>query len=150
MAGEWKKFGAEPLVGIFWVCGTYPKFEVDVDNDGRTVGCPTGETKEFVALVEIDFDPGPDGGFEVSPINEYATGDYDDTYGITHYMPFKKPAGPSLSADSPAPDPQEGEDYPPCMICGGPNDMGELCPKCAKGNNPFVGCDNCGSDLKRQ
>lgn len=29
------------------------------------------------------------------------------------------------------------DDYPPCAICGGPNDIGEVCAKCAKTNDPF-------------
>jgi hypothetical protein len=31
----------------------------------------------------------------------------------------------------------ETEEYPPCMICGGPNDMAELCAECGKQNDPF-------------
>ena len=31
----------------------------------------------------------------------------------------------------------EEEEYPPCMICEGPNDMGEICKECAKENDPF-------------
>jgi hypothetical protein len=34
------------------------------------------------------------------------------------------------------------EPYPPCMKCNGPNDMGEICKTCAKGNDPF------GTDLE--
>lgn len=29
-------------------------------------------------------------------------------------------------------------EYPPCAICGGPNDMGEVCAECAKTNDPFA------------
>jgi hypothetical protein len=29
------------------------------------------------------------------------------------------------------------EEYPPCKICDGPNDMGEVCAECAKTNDPF-------------
>ena len=29
----------------------------------------------------------------------------------------------------------------PCKVCGGPNDMGELCPGCAEGNDPFPHAD---------
>lgn len=28
-------------------------------------------------------------------------------------------------------------DYQPCRICSAPNDIGELCTECAKGNDPF-------------
>ena len=34
--------------------------------------------------------------------------------------------------------------YPPCVICGGPNDQAEVCPKCAKTNNPFVDLEKSG------
>lgn len=27
--------------------------------------------------------------------------------------------------------------YPPCAMCGGPNDQGEVCEKCAETNDPF-------------
>lgn len=97
MAGQWKKFGAEPLVGIFGVCGTYPEFDVDVDANGETIGCPLGELKEFVALVEIDFDPGH--YCEIAAVNPHVTGDCDETYGISHYMPFKKPEGPKEASE---------------------------------------------------
>ncbi len=31
-----------------------------------------------------------------------------------------------------------GHEYPPCAICGGPNDIGEVCAECSKTNDPFV------------
>jgi len=27
--------------------------------------------------------------------------------------------------------------YPPCLMCGGPNDMGEVCSDCAPDNDPL-------------
>lgn len=33
-------------------------------------------------------------------------------------------------------------EYPPCKICNGPNDTGEVCAECAKTNDPF------GADLE--
>ena len=87
----WLPFGNDPIHGVYWVCGTYPEYDIDVDDYGRTVGFPTGGVCTFVSLVEIDFDPGKDGEFEARPVNEYATGAFEDEYGITHYMPFLRP-----------------------------------------------------------
>jgi hypothetical protein len=28
-------------------------------------------------------------------------------------------------------------EYPPCAVCGKPNDIGELCAECAQGNDPL-------------
>lgn len=93
---RWLPFGEEPLHGVYWVCGTYPEYDIDVDDYGRTIGVPTGNSCEFSALVEIDFEPGPDGRYEVEPVNRYVTGDFDIAeYGITHYSQFEipKPVG---------------------------------------------------------
>lgn len=39
-------------------------------------------------------------------------------------------------------------EYPPCKLCGGPNDMAELCASCGEDNDPYFECDNSGKDLK--
>lgn len=38
---------------------------------------------------------------------------------------------------------QDERDYPPCFICGGPNDLGEVCARCAKehGQGPLEKSD---------
>ncbi|WP_415912217.1 hypothetical protein [Neptuniibacter sp. QD37_11] len=43
---------------------------------------------------------------------------------------------------------QSDSRFPPCAICGGPNDMGEVCASCAKNNDPFVTPDNYSNELK--
>ncbi len=88
---DWKEFWKEPLSGIFWVCGTYPETDGDVNNYGETVGWYTGESVPFVSLVYLDFDPDDPGALSVEPINEHETGGFDDEYHITHFMPFSKP-----------------------------------------------------------
>ena len=88
----WKPFGREPINGIYWVCGTFPEADGDVNDFGEIVGWYTGESKPFVSLVYIDFNPEDPGSMIVEPINEHETGYFDvDEYQITHYMPFNKP-----------------------------------------------------------
>ena len=36
-----------------------------------------------------------------------------------------------------------------CKMCGATITTAELCTKCAAGNDPFLSCDNAGSDLRR-
>lgn len=36
-----------------------------------------------------------------------------------------------------------------CRVCSVPIETGELCEKCAEGNDPFKTADNCGADLQR-
>lgn len=40
---------------------------------------------------------------------------------------------------SPTPEPTWEVPYPDCKICGGPNDMAEVCVTCAKTNDPYAG-----------
>jgi len=49
---------------------------------------------------------------------------------------FKKPNKNDLPVDTP------NSEYPPCLGCGGNNDIGELCPDCAKDNNYFGSDDD--------
>lgn len=46
----------------------------------------------------------------------------------------------------------EGEQYVltyPCKVCDAEIEDGELCEKCAKGNDPFKAAENSGRDLRR-
>lgn len=90
----WKEFGGEALHGTYWVCGTYPEHDIDADDYGRTIGTHTGNSIPFVALVEIDFEPGPGGEMEVFAVNRNVTGAFEDDYGITHYAAFVTPVHP--------------------------------------------------------
>lgn len=91
---DWKRFGDTAVNGIYWICGTYPETDVDVDSDGIAIGVYTGETKSYVALVEIDFDPTEGGELIVSPVNDYLCGDWDESYSIDYYMEFETPKVP--------------------------------------------------------
>ncbi|ADC73218.1 hypothetical protein TK90_2732 (plasmid) [Thioalkalivibrio sp. K90mix] len=97
---DWKPFGSDPLCGVYWVCGTYPEADGDVDRYGQPIEWLTGESKPYVALVEIDFDPAPGGCFDVAPVNEYACGRWDESYGITHYMAFEPPAAHGINSEA--------------------------------------------------
>lgn len=94
---DWKTFGQDHLSGTYWVRGTRPVYDVDVNDYGDTVGQATGESEEFVALVEIEFDGDNLEVYEVSR----STGAFDDDCGISHYMEFSIP---SFSSPRPAPD----------------------------------------------
>jgi hypothetical protein len=88
---NWKEFDwKKPLRGIYWVCGTYPEYDIDVDDYGKTIGSPNGENINYVSLVNIDFDPS-ENYLCVESINEFETGRYDDEYGISYYMEFEIP-----------------------------------------------------------
>jgi hypothetical protein len=88
---SWKEFDCKtPLQGVYWVCGTYPDYDVDVDDYGKIIGDPSRENINYVALVNIDFDPNKN-YLNVEPINEFETGRCDDDYGISYYMEFKIP-----------------------------------------------------------
>lgn len=89
---DWQEFGKEPLEGVYWVRGTYPEYDIDVDAYGRTVGVETGACVEYVSLVALSYDPSPHGIFEAAPVARWETGDFDHDYGITHYLPLEKPA----------------------------------------------------------
>lgn len=52
-------------------------------------------------------------------------------------MEQKGLVNPPEAEDQPEPKPAPAEEYPPCAICGGKNDAGEVCKECAKTNNPF-------------
>lgn len=86
MVGNWKRFGAEPLSGIYWISGSRP--EVDFDENG---GQFSNEGAPFVALVHIEYVPGADGCLEVEPVNQWETGGWDYSDAITHYQEFTKP-----------------------------------------------------------
>lgn len=45
---------------------------------------------------------------------------------------------PQLASSCP-PDDWDAGQAQPCAMCGGPNDVGELCSRCAKGSDPFGG-----------
>lgn len=90
---RWVEFGKEPVEGVYWVCGTYPEYDCDVDDYGKTVGKMTGKSIPFVSLVQISFDPAPDGFFEVRALGQ-ETGEFHDDYGITHYLPMDPPKPP--------------------------------------------------------
>lgn len=38
----------------------------------------------------------------------------------------------------------EHDEYPPCVLCGGKNDMAEICYKCSKTYNPYVDLEQSG------
>ena len=94
MNDKWKPFGQEPLNGTYWIAGTSPEVDCDVDDQGRSIGVPTGERSKYVSLVEIEYEPGS--CLEVYPLERNACGDWDETCDITHYMPFKPPAPPKV------------------------------------------------------
>lgn len=85
MAEQWKRFGAEPLSGTYWVSGADPVVELDAN--GRDFRY-TGESRPFVALVKIDYAPGPQGHLEVRQVNLPETASADS---ITHYREFVMP-----------------------------------------------------------
>ena len=90
---RWVEFGKEPVEGVYWVCGEHPEYDFDVDDYGKTVGRMTGESIPFVSLVQISFDPAPDGVFEVFALGQ-ETGEFHEEYGITHYLPVDPPKPP--------------------------------------------------------
>jgi len=88
---SWKEFGKEPLNGLFWVRGTCPETDGDMNNHGEMVWWYTGNSVPFVSLVYLEFDPADPGALSAYPVNEHETGDFGDDYCITHVMAFKKP-----------------------------------------------------------
>ena len=89
----WREFGKESLHGVYWVCGVCRKFELETDDEGGLIRKASDDLADFVSLVYMAFEPG---GrlYDVEPVNQMMTGDFDDSYSITHYMPFVEPAHP--------------------------------------------------------
>ena len=96
----WRKFGKEAVQGLYGGCFEYPEYDADVDDEGRTVGYPTGGTCQSVKLVIIDFEPGaPDqGGYlEINLADhlEVYPNDFLDEAVLTHYMEPETPKAPT-------------------------------------------------------
>src|SRR5690554_5322487 len=54
----WQAFDSrQSISGFFWVAGTYPEMDIDVDDQGRSVGRPTGKSIPYISLVYLDFEP---------------------------------------------------------------------------------------------
>ena len=75
---QWIKFNYDnpPEDGVYWLEVEYPEWDVDVDDYGKTVGKPTGETIKAVFLGRVDmFDDNPDGEPDVYHVIEDVNGE---------------------------------------------------------------------------
>ena len=75
---QWIKFDYDnpPDDGVYWLEVEYPEWDVDVDDYGKTVGKPTGETIKAVFLGRVDmFDDNPDGEPDVYHVIEDVNGE---------------------------------------------------------------------------
>ncbi|MFB2351494.1 hypothetical protein, partial [Priestia megaterium] len=82
--------GSKPIDGIFWVTGRRPTNGVTRDENGTLAFTAAGESQRYIALVSLQHHP-EIGIIDVFPIAPHETGDFDLSYGITHYAPLVTP-----------------------------------------------------------
>jgi hypothetical protein len=88
---DWQPFGKIPLDGIYWVRGEYVETDYNVNGYGEPSSFYTGDRrKEFTALVEMHFVPGPGDMCEAYPVNVHATSSLGDNYCISHFAEVEK------------------------------------------------------------
>ncbi len=90
---QWEWFGSKPINGIFWVTGQRPASGVTRDENGTLAFTVAGESQRYTALVSLRYHP-EIGITDAFPIAPHETGDFDLSYGITHYAPFVTPKPP--------------------------------------------------------
>ena len=82
-----------PDSGMYWVAGTRPVYDIDADDEGRTVGRPTNEVETFTALVWLQVYDN-EGGFHFDPVDAGNLGNIDETSTVEYYAEVKKVAHP--------------------------------------------------------
>lgn len=82
-----------PDSGMYWIAGNRPVFDINADDEGRTVGQPTNELENFTALVWLDVYDN-DGGFHIDPVDAGNLGRYDETSTIEYIAQVKQAAHP--------------------------------------------------------
>lgn len=95
MKNEWQKFDlTKPFVdSLCWVYGCYPETDCDADNEGKTVGWYTGETRYAKGIATIYFDPKE--GFAIDGLFGDTEIGYRD-FVITHFMRIQIPENPEV------------------------------------------------------
>lgn len=84
-APGWQPFDYDNVEsGMYWVRGCRPEYDIDVDDYGRTIGIPTGNSTPFTSLVHIE--TYEDGEISVEPVDRWATGDFAEDDVISEYM----------------------------------------------------------------
>ncbi|MDN0082422.1 hypothetical protein QU487_06595 [Crenobacter sp. SG2305] len=94
---EFKPFDHQdpPEDGLYWVCVTRQEWDVDADDDGRTVGVPTGGSTQGTALVWIN--TMPDGELDFDAVDPVNLGRVCDDDFVTHYAEVQPPALPTAA-----------------------------------------------------
>lgn len=87
---NWKAFDhSQSINGFFWVAGTYPEMDVDVDDQGQSVGHPTGKSVPYISLIYLDYEP-EEGFLEAEPLDRLGW-PFEEGYGIQFIMPLGQP-----------------------------------------------------------
>lgn len=91
---QWRTFDVNnpPSECIYWVRVVYPEFDIDADDDGRTVGVATGQELSHVAMAR--FEGVADLAPEFEAVDQYCLGDIPADSWITHYQPVTVPTAP--------------------------------------------------------
>jgi hypothetical protein len=91
---KWEKFNYKnpPESGVYWMAGAYPESDGDTDDSGCQVGWYTGNTIQTVSLVRLEV---YEDGIEITPVDEWSTGEWDDDYGAYFYSKPEKPEWPN-------------------------------------------------------
>lgn len=92
----WKVFDPRnpPKDGVYWALVSDPCYDVDVDDQGKTVGFPTGEIATSVVMVRFDGMTGD--GPDFSTVDHYLFGEISDESCVVALMAVSVPDEPSM------------------------------------------------------
>ena len=88
---DWEPFDYSDFEsGLFWLLVESPDVDIDIDNDGRTVGHYTGEVNRYVVLAMVE--EGDYGMPEFEPAFRENVGKLDWECRVTHFANVVAPA----------------------------------------------------------
>ena len=91
-------FNNPPPDGLYWVHVLHDEYDVDADDEGRTVGSPAGEVVDVVAMVYMESGVDEDGRPDVTleEINLNGSLSSLESWDVpSHYIPVNQPSPPA-------------------------------------------------------